>query len=215
MLTAINKVASPQAKPTVTVERAAFRLLQYAKKYPNASIQYKASEMVLYGHSDASYLSESQARSRAGGILFLGNNRDDGQKGCATNGAIECSSSIISSVVASAAEAEYGALFLLGQTAEGIRSTLEDLGYPQPPTQIFSDNKCAVGIANGKMKQKRSKAFDMRFHWIGDRVKQHHFVITWAPGKTNLADILTKALSVKQHSEIRKLYVHDITQVSS
>jgi hypothetical protein len=163
--------------------------------------------MILCGHNDASYLSETRARSRAGGILFLA---DESPHPTTINGAVDCSSVIIPSTVASAAEAEYGALFLLAQTAEGVRATLEDMGYSQPATYIYADNKCAVGIANGKMKQKRSKAFDMRFHWIKDRVKQHHFIIKWSPGKTNLADLFTKALSAKSHFAIRQRYVKDL-----
>jgi hypothetical protein len=32
-----------------------------------------ASEMILHIHSDASYLSENEAKSRAGGFFYMGN----------------------------------------------------------------------------------------------------------------------------------------------
>jgi hypothetical protein len=162
--------------------------------------------MVLCGHSDASYLSETKARSRAGGIFFLASTNPDQHS---VNGSIECISSVIPAIVASAAEAEYGALFQLGQLGESIRATLFDLGYPQPPTRLFSDNRCAVGIANKKSKQKLSKAFDMKFHWIRDRVGQGHFEVIWAKGTENLADLFTKALAVHKHKEMRCYYVQD------
>lgn len=206
MLTALNKVASQQAKPTIAVEKAAERIMQYAKTFPNAQIVYEASDMILCGHSDASYLSETKARSRSGGIFFLSNKNHDQHS---INGSVECISSIIPAIVASAAEAEYGAMFQLGQVGEGIRATLEDMGHPQPATRFYSDNKCAVGIANGKSKQKMSKAFDMKFHWIRSRVQQRHFQIVWAKGSENLADIFTKALSVKDHLTRRSSYVQD------
>jgi len=206
MLTALNKVASRQANPTIAVELAAERILSYAKTFPNAQIVYEASDMILCAHSDASYLSETKARSRSGGIFFL-SNKDPTQH--SINGSIDCISSIIPAIVASAAEAEYGALFQLGQIGEGIRATLEDMGHPQPPTRVYSDNKCAVGIANGEAKQKLSKAFDMKFHWIKSRVNQRHFQIVWARGSENLADIFTKALSVKDHLARRSSYVQD------
>ncbi len=47
------------------------------------------------------------------------------------------------------------------------------LRYPQPPTTILCDNITAIGLANDNIKMKRSKAIDMRFHWIRDRVRQN------------------------------------------
>jgi hypothetical protein len=49
---------------------------------------------------------------------------------------------------------------------------LEELGHKQPPTPMESDNTTATGYINGTIKQKRTKAMDMSFYWIKDRVKQ-------------------------------------------
>jgi hypothetical protein len=54
------------------------------------------------------------------------------------------------------------------------------------------DNTTAAGFANQTMKQKWSKAMDMRFHWIKDRVGQQQFLVYYRPGITNLADPFTK-----------------------
>jgi hypothetical protein len=35
-----------------------------------------------------------------------------------------------------------------------------------------TDNTTATGYNNGTIQQKRTKAMDMRFYWIKDRVKQ-------------------------------------------
>jgi hypothetical protein len=51
-----------------------------------------------------------------------------------------------------------------------IHITLEELGHPQPPTVLVTDNtSTATGIANDTVKQKRSKAINMRFYWT-----RHH-----------------------------------------
>jgi hypothetical protein len=42
-----------------------------------------------------------------------------------------------------------------------------------------TDNTTATGYSNGTIKQKRTKAMDMRFYWIKDRVKQGQFKIYW------------------------------------
>ena len=46
-------------------------LLNYAATYPNATINYYASDMILHVASDAFYLCEKRARSQAGGYFFL------------------------------------------------------------------------------------------------------------------------------------------------
>ena len=53
----------------------------------------------------------------------------------------------------SAAEAEYGALFLNGQAAAPNRTTLIEMHHPQPPTPIQVDNSIAVVIANKSIKK--------------------------------------------------------------
>ena len=208
ILCAVNKLASRQARPTEAVLSDTMQLLQYLATHPDATIVFRPSEMQLAVHSDASYLSETQARSRAAGLFVLTYRNKLGHAD-ANNGPIDCMSSMIKSVVSSAFEAEYAAMFMNGQNAEPIRNTLEDLGYPQGATPIISDNECAVGIANRTVKQKRSKATDMKYHWIRDRVDQGHFVVSWAPGPTNLADYFTKNHPASHHKLMRSKYVEN------
>ena len=203
MLTAINKIASRQSNPTSLIKKEIDRFLQYANKYPDAKMRVRASNMKLVCHSDGSYLSESEARSRAGGILFLGDCADND----APNAPVCFLSVIIKTVVTSATATEYAAAFIVGQAAISIINTLSDLGYPQSETEIFCDNECAVGIANNNFNLKRTKTIDMRYHWIRDQVKMNVFKITWKAGKLNLADFFTKAHPVKHHSDIRWKYV--------
>jgi hypothetical protein len=59
---------------------------------------------------------------------------------------------ILHFVVASAAEAELGALFLNCKRATIFQLTLEEMGYPQPPTPVHSVNLTAVGITNNTIK---------------------------------------------------------------
>ena len=47
-----------------------------------------------------------------------------------------------------------------------LRITLEEMGHPQPPTNITIDNSMAHRLTQGTMIPKKSKAMDMRFHWI-------------------------------------------------
>jgi hypothetical protein len=128
--------------------------------------------MILHIHSDASYLSENEAKSRAGGFFYMGNNKTDKKL---TNGAILIISKVLKHLMSSAAEAEIGAVFISAKEGAVLRTTLEELGHKQPPTPIETDNTTATCYSNGTIQQKRTKAMDMRFYWIKDRVKQGHF----------------------------------------
>ena len=57
---------------TEDVEAQAEHFMQYAATWPDASVVYHASDMILHAQSDGSYLSESNARSRAAGFCFFG-----------------------------------------------------------------------------------------------------------------------------------------------
>ena len=88
----------------------------------------------------------------------------------------------------SASEAEIGAAYINGQEAVPIRTLLLELGHPHPATPIQVDNYTAEGFANDTIKQKRSKAIDMRFYWIQDRTSQGQILIYWQPGIANVGD---------------------------
>ena len=64
--------------------------------------------MILKLHMDASYLSESQSRNRAGVFFYVGGATNNISQ---PNVAIMVISTITCNVMSSAAEAEYGALF--------------------------------------------------------------------------------------------------------
>jgi hypothetical protein len=99
-----------------------------------------------------------------------------------TNGAILIVSKFLKHVLSSASEAEIGAVFINAKKGAVLRTTLEELGHKQPPTPMETDNTTATGYINGTIKQKRTKAMDMRFYWIKDRVKQGQFNMYWGPG---------------------------------
>ena len=207
LLPIANELASQQANATRRILNAANRALSYCAAHSDNQITYHACDMVLHAFADASYLCRSHARSVAGAIFFLGNHNDPTR----INGAIHVFSSIIPCVVASAGEAEYAALFATGQHAASLRTTLSDMGYPQPSTTIMCDNTSAIGIATDSIKQKRSKAVDMRFHWIRDRVRQAQFTITYIPTQQNLADYFTKNLPFEAHQQFHQFLVSAAT----
>jgi hypothetical protein len=127
MLVALGTISSKQSKGTHATAQAVAQLLNYAAAHPDATVRYDASGMCLHIHSDASYLSEAHARSRACGTLFLihkpaypfnpANNTLPPY-----NGPIHTISAIMANVMASATEAELGALFHNARDAVPLRT---------------------------------------------------------------------------------------------
>ena len=67
-------------------------------------------------------------------------------------------------VMYSVVESEVAGVFFNTKEGTKISTTLEELGYPQPPTPVQVNNTTAVGIVNDTVKQRRSKAIDMHFY---------------------------------------------------
>ena len=160
--------------------------------------------MILQVYSDAAYLVAPNAQSRAGGYHFLGTN-DRTQ----FNAPVLILACIIKNVMASAAEAEIGSLYMNAREAVPLRICLDNLGHKQPPTPLITDNITACGIIRGTMKQKMMKAIDMRFNWLKCCVEQKQFDIIWEPGTQNLADYYTKFHSGAHHRRLRPLYLYE------
>jgi hypothetical protein len=206
VLMPLNDIATEQTKAMERTQAATNQMLDYLATHPDATIRYHASDMVLHIHSDASYLSVSNARSGLEGLLFLGNTSPKKET---LNGSILNVAAVIKNVVASAAEAEIGACFHNAQSGAPLRVTLTELGHTQPPTPLRKDNSTAYGIVNETIKQKQSKAMDMRYHWLTDGVRQKQFDVYWRPGRENLRDCHKKHHSAQHHKDMRHLILHE------
>ena len=152
---------------------------------PNATIVYTPSDMILKAHTDVSYLSEPGAKSRFGGHFYMGKRP---ARSITTNGPVLNTASILRNIVSSAAEAEYGGMFMNARAALPLQQALIEMGYKQPTTPMQSDNDTATGIANENIKQLHSKTIAIQFRWIQDHVHEKKFDIYWEPGIDNLAD---------------------------
>ena len=108
-----------------------------------------------------------------------------------------------------AAEAETAAIFHNAQQAVPIRIILQALDHQQPPTPVKTDNLTAQGFIQDNIHMKKSKSWDMRYHWLRDRQTQNQFQFYWQPSKDNNADYFTKHHATTHHQHIRNQYVKD------
>ena len=172
MLVALGTIASQQSNPTERTMSEVTWFLDYCATHPEATIRYNASDMVLWAEIYASYLLETRARSRVGGVFFLSSKptTTPPTTNPPSNGVIFANAQILKIVVGSAMESEVAVTYSNAKEACTMRVTLDELGHPQSPTPMKVDNATAVAFANDTMKFKRTKSIDMKFFWMRDRV---------------------------------------------
>jgi hypothetical protein len=69
VLMALRTIAVDQMKATKRTIEQCMQLLDFLAHNADAKVSFHASDMILNIHSNASYLSEAKARSRACGIF--------------------------------------------------------------------------------------------------------------------------------------------------
>jgi hypothetical protein len=220
MLAAIGSIACALSTATWTdLHQRITQFLDYAGSNPNAALVYKASDMNLWIHTDASYLAETRARSRAGGFHYFSDKPTLPLNAASPppmhNHPVLVVCKVIDAVMSSTQESETGAGFINAREGLAIRQAAIEMGHPQGPTPLQFDNLCATRILTGEIKQKQSKSMDMRFYWLRDRaLEQRQFNIHWKTGDRNLGDYPTKHHPKKHHKEIRHMYVANSIHVT-
>ena len=211
LLVACNEIALNQTNSTMATLNLCTWLLDYMSTYPDPSITYKKSDMVLWVSSDSSYQSVSKSRSRVGGYHFLGNKpnnmKDVSIQRTFINAPIHVEASILRHVMGAASESEIAGGYVNARDAVETRIALMEMGHHQPPTPLELDNTTAYGIITKQLLPRRSKAIDMRYYWLRDRENQKQFNIYWSKGENNLADYFTKHHSATHHKRMRKIYM--------
>jgi hypothetical protein len=129
----LNDIATKENKATEKTPAATNQMLDYLSTHPDATIRYRASDMILNIHSDASYVSVSNAWIRLRGLFFLCYKSPEQET---LSGSILNIAAVIKNVVASAKESEVGACFHNAQSGAPLSVTLTELGHRQPHTPL-------------------------------------------------------------------------------
>ena len=94
--------------------------------------------------------------------------------------------------MSSAAKDELGDLLITARELVTMRQTLIEMGRPQPPTPIQTDNSTSEGGLNETITARKNKSMDLRFHWLRCRKAKQKFRFYWAPGSNSCANYSTK-----------------------
>ena len=119
-------------------------------------------------------------------------------------------------VMASASEAELGAMFITAQAMVYQRNTLEEMGWKQPNSPIQTDNSAAAGVANNIIVPQKLKAMDRQIYWLRCKNSQGQFRYYWAPDLLNWDDYNTKYHPTIYHESKRTrfsgltVHTHDV-----
>ena len=148
--------------------------MDYAHTYPNVISRYHTSNMCLHLDSDVVYLIQHNTCSRGAGNFSLSNTYTSrSTKHTPTpSGAILTKCNISNNTVTSAVEAKVGAIFNNDRAIVPIIVSLQEMGHSQGPAYINTDNNTSYDFLTSTIHQKNSKAFEMRFHWVRDRIQQ-------------------------------------------
>ena len=101
-----------------------------------------------------------------------------------------------STIATSTAEAEYIAAFEATKKALYIRRLMSELG--QIPSSkciaLYEDSQACIKIATNPCLAERTKHFDIKYHWLREKVKKNDVELKYIRTTEQVADILTKGL---------------------
>ncbi|KAJ4902065.1 Retrotransposon like protein [Raphanus sativus] len=81
---------------------------------------------------------------------------------------------------------------------------LRELGVPLPDTpELYGDNLSSVHLTANPAYHKRSKHFELDYHFVRERVALKALVVNHIPAHQQIADIFTKSLATAPFQSIR------------
>ncbi|OWY92149.1 RxLR effector protein [Phytophthora megakarya] len=114
-------------------------------------------------------------------------------------------------VALSSTEAEYMSLAHGVKEIIFLRELLGELDVKQDPTVVNVDNQSAIAMANNPVHHQRTKHIHSRYHFIRERIAMEDVVLEYVSTKDNIADLLTKAVTVDVLNALRgRLGVRDV-----
>ncbi|CAM8941118.1 unnamed protein product [Rhodiola kirilowii] len=182
---------------------AVLRILKYLKSAPGRGVLFSKHNNIteVCGFTDADWAGNiTDRRSTSGYFTFVGGNL------------VTWKSKKQKVVARSSAEAEYRGM------AQGVcellwlKSLLHDLGIElTSPMKLYCDNKAAIDISQNPVQHDRTKHVEVDRHFIKEKLDANIITFPFVPSEEQLADILTKGVSVKAfHGSLSKLGMIDM-----
>ena len=200
---AVNALSRYKDKPCVSHWASLMWLLQYLHSNSAYGITYAQStnnalDTTLIGYCDSDWAGDADTSKSTTGYIFK-----------LAGGVVSYSSKRQRSVTRSATEAELFAAADAVQEALWIRKFLAEAGFPQKQsTLIFEDNQGCIAISeNGINSNSRLRHVNLRMHFVEESVQAQQIRLHYIPTRRNIADLLTKNVSLPVQRELFKYLV--------
>ena len=190
---AVGKLSRYTSNPGPDHWKEIVRGLRYLKYTQNYGLHYSKYPVVLVGHCDANWISDTKDSKSTSGYLFT-----------LDGGAMSWKSSKQTCIARSTMESEFIALDKAGEEAEWLCHFLEDIPiWPQlvPAICIHCDSQSAIGRAQSHIYNGKSRHIRRRHNIVRQLLSNGIMTIGYIRSKENIADPLTKGLTREQVSK--------------
>lgn len=190
----VNKLSQYTSKPTENHWSSLKRLLRYLVGTFDFGLSlHKETSVDLHAFSDADWAGNQDDRKSTGAyVIFLGKNP------------IAWSSKKQKTVARSSTEAEYKSVASTAADLVWVRNLLEELQVTcQKPPVIYCDNLGATYVAANPVFHSRMKHVEIDYHFVREQVQNGSLRVCHVSTKEQLADLLTKPLSVSDFCKLR------------
>ena len=189
---ALSLTSRFQQDPGVKHWEAVKAILKYLRRTKDYFLVYGGQEeLVIQGYVDAAFQTNHMDSRSQSGYVFVVN-----------GGAVSWRSSKQETVADSTTESEYIAASEAAKEGVWIRNFVTGLGVVPSildPLEIFCDNNGAIAQAKEPRSHSKSKHILRRYHLLREIVQRGDVKISKIASKDNVADPLTKQLSIDQH----------------
>ncbi len=98
----------------------------------------------------------------------------------------------------------------LSQLPRRYHFPTDPIQYGSHPTKdtCTLQHATAAGIGNNTIKRQRLRSMEMQYFWVGDKVAQDMYTLSWHPGQENLANYQSKHHIGAHHLALCPWYLH-------
>ena len=193
---AVGLVSQFMQQPTKPHLDCIRRILRYVKATQNYGLFHRADlDMKLERYTDADWVgSQTDRRSTSGYMFTLG------------SAAISCSSKKQAIVALSSTKVEYRGAAIATCEEVWIRRLLANLGqYTDGAVTIWCDNMSNIQLAKNPVFHARTKNIEVHYHFVREKVIDGEVDLLYVRTNRQVADILTKGLSIEKHTQFRDM----------
>lgn len=183
---AVNLLARFISCPKAAHWRGALRVLQYLRDTSDYGVYYSESQPIeIVAFSDADYAGDLATRRSTSGYIMM-----------SCGGPVSWQSKRQPTVALSTTEAEYQAMTASSRECVWLQLLFSEMGAPTPTVTMYGDNESAICWTREHRIDARAKHIDVQHHYIRELVEDRRISIEYIPTADQLADPLTKSLTV-------------------